>query len=64
MADICKRCGKPLTNDEKAIYRRLVNRGAQEFLCVPCLAAYFRCPVNVIEEKITYFKKTGCMLFR
>ena len=60
----CKACGKRLTHDEAAVYRRLVNRGAGEFLCMDCLAAHFRCPRTLIEEKIAYFKSTGCTLFR
>ena len=40
----CKQCGAPLGGDDIAIYRKLVHRGAQAFLCIDCLAAYFQCP--------------------
>lgn len=59
----CKKCGKILTGDEIAVYRKLVNRGAQEYLCMDCLARYFNCPRKLIEDKIVYFKRTGCTLF-
>lgn len=60
---ICYRCGAPLTPDEIAIHRKLVNRGAQRHLCKACLAAAFQVPVSMIEERIEYFRRTGCMLF-
>ena len=40
----CRSCGAPLGGDDIAIYRKLVYRGAEDFLCIACLADYFRCP--------------------
>ncbi len=60
---LCKNCEKSLLNDEIAIYKRLVNRGAQEFLCINCLAEHMEVEVSDIEEKIVQFKKMGCTLF-
>ena len=62
--DHCQACGCPLTPDEVAITRKLVNRGATAFFCVPCLAARFEVTPAVIEERIAYFKSMGCTLFR
>lgn len=61
----CVKCGRPLTGDETAIYKRLVNRGAadNEMLCKTCLAAYFRCSEKRIDEKIEHFRAMGCTLF-
>lgn len=61
----CKQCGKrELSGDELAIYRKLVNRGAAEFLCIDCLAAYFRCDKKEIEDRIRYYRESGeCTLF-
>lgn len=59
----CKKCGKELTQDETAIYRRLVSRAAEEFLCIDCLAEYFHCDRSVILERIRYYKEMGCTLF-
>lgn len=56
-------CGHPLAPDEIAIYRRMVNRGAERFLCMDCLARHFRCPRALIEEKIEHFRRIGCTLF-
>ena len=59
----CKDCGKLLHSDEAAIYRRLIYRDAEEYLCKECLAKYLGVSVEVIEQKIKYFKEIGCTLF-
>ena len=59
----CKDCKKELLNDEIAIYKRLINRGAEEFMCIDCLAKHMEVEVSAIEEKIVQFKKMGCTLF-
>ncbi|MCM1335201.1 MAG: hypothetical protein NC084_08455 [Bacteroides sp.] len=61
----CKACGKEnLTGDELAIYRKLVCRGATEFLCMDCLAGFFNCDRREIEERIRYYRESGtCTLF-
>ncbi len=61
--NLCKNCGKPLSADEVAVTRKLINRGAREFYCTGCLARYFEVTEAVILERIEYFKRTGCTLF-
>lgn len=63
MAACCQKCGAPLGGDDIAIYRRLVDRGAREYLCANCLADSFGCSRACIDEKIRYFKSIGCLLF-
>lgn len=66
MADVtdrCKKCGKPLEHDEIAVYKRMVNRGAAEYLCAACLAKEFGVTEALIREKIEHFKQMGCTLF-
>ena len=60
---MCVRCGKTLTNDEIAITKKLINRGAQESFCVPCLAARFHISEKDVEQLISNFKAAGCSLF-
>lgn len=60
----CRQCGRALTADEIAVTRKLINRGAREYLCVDCLAAYFEVQPQEIRERIAYFKSTGCTLFQ
>ena len=61
----CYKCGKKeLSGDELAIYRKLVNRGANRFLCIDCLAEFFKCDKRDIEAKIKYYRDSGeCTLF-
>ncbi len=61
----CRQCGGPLGQDDRAIYWKLVNRGAEDFLCIGCLAEYFQVPQEEIEKKIRFFREEGiCTLFR
>ena len=44
---------------------KLVYRGAEDFLCIQCLADYFKCPKEEIEKRIRYYRESGvCTLFR
>ena len=60
---VCRRCSRTLTADEIAVYKRMVNRGADTFLCAACLAAEFHVPESLIHEKIAHFRAMGCTLF-
>ena len=59
----CLKCGKALTSDEIALHKKIINRGAEEFMCINCCAEYFSVTVELLEEKIVRFKKSGCQLF-
>lgn len=61
--EVCKQCGKAVTRDEIAVTKKLINRGATRYMCIPCLAAYFEVKESDIEERIAYFRRTGCTLF-
>ena len=59
----CSKCDRQLTADEIAVYRKLVDRMAEKFLCKTCLAAYFEVSEDKIDKKIEQFKRIGCLLF-
>lgn len=59
----CIKCSKLLGKDEIGIYKKLVNRGAREFMCMACLSRYFKVDEKLIREKAEFFKKQGCALF-
>ncbi len=59
----CMQCGRRLTSDEVSIYRRMIYRDAEEYLCKTCLAEKMRTSEAEIEKKIEHFKKAGCTLF-
>ena len=61
----CKKCGASLYDDDISIFRKLVDRGADEFLCIDCLAVRFGCTRGAIEDLIRYYRESGqCTLFR
>ncbi len=60
----CKHCNKALLADDIAIHRKLVNRNADEFYCIDCLAERFGTTREYIENLIDYYRKSGkCTLF-
>lgn len=61
----CRKCQRELSRDERAIYKRMVNKLADEdeLLCKRCLAEIFDVTVEMIDQKIEYFKSSGCTLF-
>ena len=59
----CIVCGKALTKNDRGLTKKLINRGAEEFLCIECLSKKFNVPVKRLEEKIQEFKEQGCLLF-
>ncbi len=60
----CIKCKKPLESDAIPIYRKLVNRGAEEFLCIGCLADSLGVSRKEIENLIDFYTESGtCALF-
>lgn len=61
--ETCIKCGAKLTHDDIGLHRKLVNRGAMEFMCIRCLAERYKVSVERLEEKIKEYKASGCTLF-
>jgi len=59
----CICCGAHLTRNDIGATKKLVNRGAEEFLCIPCLAKKFKVDEELIYKKIDEWRGMGCMLF-
>ena len=59
----CMQCKKELTADEIGLYKKLVNRGATQFLCITCLGKHFDVSEALLREKIEQFREMGCTLF-
>ena len=59
----CLKCGRELTFDEIAVYKKMVNRASVEYMCKGCLAKRFDVSVDFIDKKIEQFKSQGCLLF-
>ncbi|MDO5337904.1 MAG: hypothetical protein Q4E89_10720 [Eubacteriales bacterium] len=59
----CRKCRKPLSPDEIAVTKKLINRGTTVYYCIECLAQAFDVPPESIRKKIEYYKSIGCTLF-
>lgn len=60
---LCLQCGATLSQDDIGCTRKLINRGATEWFCVPCLAKRFGVAEPLLREKIEEWRAYGCMLF-
>ena len=59
----CKICGRELTRDEIGLTKKLINRGATEFLCLGCLGKKFDMTEEECQTLIAHFREAGCHLF-
>ena len=59
----CITCGRPLEKDEVALTKKLIYRGATQYLCIDCLAKKFEVTREDLEKKIEEFRQLGCTLF-
>ena len=59
----CTKCGGPFGRYDIALHRKMVNRGAEEFMCIHCLAEWFKVSEELLLEKAEHFRKSGCTLF-
>ena len=60
---ICIQCRRPVTRDEMAMTRKLINRGTTTWLCLSCLAQRFDATLQELTERMQAFKDMGCTLF-
>ncbi len=59
----CMKCGRELVGDEVGMHKKLINRGATEYMCLTCLAAFYKCPEALLRTKMEQFRAMGCTLF-
>ncbi|MBR6741046.1 MAG: hypothetical protein IKM04_08285 [Clostridia bacterium] len=59
----CITCNAVLKSDEIPLYKKMVNRGATEYMCIPCLAKKLRVTEESLYEAIERFREMGCTLF-
>lgn len=59
----CIKCGAELGNLDTALHKKMINRGADRFFCIKCLAEYIGVTEDDLLRKAEQFKKSGCTLF-
>ncbi|MBQ8254287.1 MAG: DUF2197 domain-containing protein [Clostridia bacterium] len=59
----CQKCEKELSANEIGLHKRLINRGADSYMCITCLARFFSCTEELLREKIVHYRNQGCTLF-
>ena len=59
----CMTCDRTLTKDEIALFKKLVNRGAQKYMCLSCMSTYFQVSEAALTKQIEQYKEIGCTLF-
>lgn len=59
----CIKCGAELSVYDIGFHKKLINRGAAEYMCIDCLCGHFRMTREKAFEMIRRFQKTGCLLF-
>ena len=59
----CAGCGRALSEDEIALTKKLINRGAVSFYCLSCLGARLQVTEAILRRKIQEFRAMGCTLF-
>ena len=59
----CISCEKELSSLDIGFHKKMVNRGAEEFMCIDCLCKYFGIPREKADEMIENFRRMGCVLF-
>jgi uncharacterized protein YlaI len=63
MEDKCIKCGAVLTHDDIGFHKKMVNRGAEKFMCIDCLCEHFGLTREKAEEMIAHFRSMGCSMF-
>ena len=59
----CMKCGREISGDEIGLHTKLINRGATEWMCITCLADFYKCTEELLRDKMEQFREQGCMLF-
>ena len=59
----CAECAVPLSRDEAALCRKLIDPEAEGFFCLDHLAGHLGCDREDLEMKVRDLKEQGCTLF-
>ena len=59
----CTDCGRPISKDEIALSKKLIDVDTEAVYCISCMAESFGCTEDDLRAKIQEFKEQGCTLF-
>ena len=59
----CMKCGGGFGSYDIALHKKMINRGATEYMCSACLADWLKIDEEMLLSKVEQFKKQGCTLF-
>ena len=59
----CIKCGREINNLDAALHKKMINRGANRFMCIHCLAEYIGVTEDDLLRKAKQFRRMGCTLF-
>lgn len=60
----CYVCSKELSKNEIGLTKKLIDKKANKFYCLSCLAEYLEVTEEELLAKIEEFKEEGCTLFK
>lgn len=60
---MCEKCKRIIYPVERALTKKLINRGCEKFLCLTCLSEYFKVSEELLIQKAVEFQVQGCTLF-
>ena len=60
----CYVCRKELSKNEIGLTKKLIDKKANKFYCLTCLAEYLEVTEEELLAKIEEFKEAGCTLFK
>lgn len=61
---VCYVCGKKnLNKNEIGLTKKLLDRNANRFYCLDCLAENLEVDTEFLLERVEEFKSQGCILF-
>ena len=62
-SSLCMKCGAELKNVEVGLTKKMINRGATQYMCLTCLSEFTGVSEEALLMKAEQFKKMGCILF-
>ena len=60
---LCIKCGVKLKTVDIGLHKKMINRGAERWMCVDCLGEHIGVSREELLKKAEYFKQMGCTLF-